>query len=85
MSELESLFSAAVPSSGAKKSNTQSSAKPKSDKVQLVTWLQFIVAKKVLMDTYITYLFVSECDGKCWTSNYEELYLLTGIAPSNYK
>ncbi|XP_057415738.1 formin-like protein 13 isoform X2 [Lotus japonicus] len=36
MSELESLFSAAVPSSGAKKSNTQSSAKPKSDKVQLI-------------------------------------------------
>ncbi|KAK7329942.1 hypothetical protein VNO77_24124 [Canavalia gladiata] len=36
MSELESLFSAAVPSSGAKKSNVQSSVGPKSDKVQLI-------------------------------------------------
>ncbi|KAG5063877.1 hypothetical protein JHK85_005060 [Glycine max] len=35
MSELESLFSAAVPSGPAKKSNVQSSAGPKSDKVQL--------------------------------------------------
>ncbi|KAI4344275.1 hypothetical protein L6164_011521 [Bauhinia variegata] len=37
MSELESLFSAAVPSSGpAKKSNIQSSVGPKFDKVQLI-------------------------------------------------
>ncbi|XP_024638460.1 formin-like protein 13 isoform X2 [Medicago truncatula] len=37
MSELESLFSAAAPSSGpAKKSNVQSSVKPKSEKVQLI-------------------------------------------------
>lgn len=37
MSELENLFSAAVPTSGiAKKSNVQSSAGPKSEKVQLV-------------------------------------------------
>ncbi|KAG5080827.1 hypothetical protein JHK86_004892 [Glycine max] len=36
MSELESLFSAAVPSGPAKKSNVQSSAGPKSDKVQLI-------------------------------------------------
>ncbi|TKY54706.1 Formin protein 13 [Spatholobus suberectus] len=37
MSELERLFSAAVPSSGpTKKSNVQSSAGPKSDKVQLI-------------------------------------------------
>ncbi|XP_014506693.1 formin-like protein 13 isoform X1 [Vigna radiata var. radiata] len=37
MSELENLFSAAVPTSGiAKKSNVQSSAGPKSEKVQLI-------------------------------------------------
>ncbi|CAI8611387.1 unnamed protein product [Vicia faba] len=37
MSELENLFSAAAPSSGlAKKSNVQSSARPKSEKVQLI-------------------------------------------------
>nr|KYP53601.1 Formin-like protein 6 [Cajanus cajan] len=37
MSELEHLFSAAAPSSGAaKKSNAQSSSGPKSDKVQLI-------------------------------------------------
>ncbi|WJX96816.1 hypothetical protein P8452_77970 [Trifolium repens] len=37
ISELERLFSAAAPSSGpAKKSNVQSSAKPKSEKVQLI-------------------------------------------------
>ncbi|XLR51550.1 hypothetical protein S83_002222 [Arachis hypogaea] len=37
MSELESLFSAAAPSSGStKKSNSQSSVGPKSDKVQLI-------------------------------------------------
>ncbi|XP_045813545.1 formin-like protein 13 [Trifolium pratense] len=37
ISELENLFSAAAPSSGlAKKSNVQSSAKPKSEKVQLI-------------------------------------------------
>lgn len=54
MSELESLFSAAVPSSGtAKKSNVQSSVKPKSDKVQLVSYLQLVVAKRVFIDIYI--------------------------------
>ncbi|XP_058754197.1 formin-like protein 13 isoform X1 [Vicia villosa] len=37
MSELENLFSAAAPSSGlAKKSNVQSSVRPKSEKVQLI-------------------------------------------------
>ncbi|KAG4378628.1 hypothetical protein GLYMA_17G074500v4 [Glycine max] len=36
LSELENLFSAAVPSGPAKKSNVQSSAGPKSDKVQLI-------------------------------------------------
>ncbi|KAL2322178.1 hypothetical protein Fmac_026557 [Flemingia macrophylla] len=44
MSELESLFSAAVPSSGpSRKTNVKSSVAPKSDKVQLVIETQFQV------------------------------------------
>lgn len=60
MSELESLFSAAVPSSGSvKKSGVNNSVGPKSDKVQLVIYLQFC---KVFILIYIIYLYVCDSD-----------------------
>lgn len=53
MSELESLFSAAVPSSGsAQKAGVKSLAAPKSDKVQLVIYLQCQVVQCVYADLH---------------------------------
>ena len=54
MSELESLFSVAVPNSGpTKKSKVHSSIGPKSDKVQLVIELHSLVVQRVLLPIYI--------------------------------